>query len=210
MARRHGEWVVVVMPGRSLVAFTAAGGHCDVGDDYGINTGARLHQQRRQWPALRTGLVVTKGTPLGISTHIGPIVTGRQLDTWVVVRSRRALGLSPEDAGGVAVDLGEEVFDLVRGTQWLVEVEAKIAVAPVQGPRLVGGDVAQTGDRKARPFRPEVLAPGGAPLDDGEVSRGHLAFDAHLVAGVLGHPHGTPPLHACDVQLRQGHRLTSR
>jgi hypothetical protein len=50
---RHGSsaWrvcVVVVMPGTSLVAFTAAGGHCDVGDDYGINTGARLHQQRSQ------------------------------------------------------------------------------------------------------------------------------------------------------------------
>jgi len=89
-------------------------------------------------------------------------------------------------------------------------VEAKVAVAPVQGPGLVGGGVTQAGDRKGGPFGPEVLAPGGTPLDDREVSWGDLAFDADLVAGVLGHPHSAPPLHSCHVQLRQGHRITSR
>lgn len=59
--------------------------------------------------------------------------------------------------------------------------------------------VAQAGDRKAGPFRPEVCALGGAPLDDGEVSGGDLALDADLVAGVFGHPRCAPPLHSCDV-----------
>jgi len=34
-----------------------------------------------------------------------------------------------------------------------------------------------------------------APLDDGEVARDDLAFDADLVASVLGHPSGAPALH---------------
>ena len=91
----------------------------------------------------------------------------------------------------------------MRGSQWLAGVEAKISVAPVQGPSLVSGGVAQSGDQKARPFWPEVLTPGGAPLDDREMSWGDLAFDTDLVAGMLGHPHGAPPLHLCDVQLGQ-------
>ena len=97
----------------------------------------------------------------------------------------------------------EEGFDSMRGSQWLAGVEAKISVAPVQGPSLVSGGVAQSGDRKARPFWPEVLTPGGAPLDDREMSWGDLAFDTDLVAGMLGHPHGAPPLHLCDIQLGQ-------
>ena len=59
------------------------------------------------------------------------------------------------------------------------------------------------------PFRPEVLTPGGTPLDDGELSWGGLAFDANLVAGVLGHSRSAPPLHSRDVQFGQGHRITS-
>ena len=96
----------------------------------------------------------------------------------------------------------------MRG-KWLVAVEAKVAVAPVQSPRLFGGGVTQTGDRKGGPFRPEVSTPGGTPLDDGEVSWGELAFDADLVAGVRGHPRSAPPLHSCDIQLGQCHRITS-
>lgn len=83
-------------------------------------------------------------------------------------------------------------------------MEAEIAVAPVQGPRFVGGGVAQAGDREAGPFRPEVLAPRGTALDDREVSWGGFAVDADLVAGVLGHPRKAPPPHPCDVQFRQG------
>jgi len=52
--------------------------------------------------------------------------------------------------------------------------------------------------------------PGSAPLDDREVSRGDLALDADLVAGVFGHPRGAPLLHSSDLYLGQGHRITSR
>jgi hypothetical protein len=30
------------------------------------------------------------------------------------------------------------------------------------------------------------------------------------VAYVLGHPCGTPPLHACDIEIRQCHHVTGR
>ena len=97
---------------------------------------------------------------------------------------------APEDAGGVAVDFVEQVADAVRRFERLVDVESEVAVAPVQGPGLVGGGVAQARDREAGPFRPEVRAPGSAPFDDREVTEGDLAFDADVVAGVLGHPPG--------------------
>ncbi|WP_445187292.1 alkaline phosphatase family protein [Pseudonocardia sp. Cha107L01] len=38
------------------------------------------------------------------------------------------------------------------------------------------------------------------------MSRGELALDADLVAGVLGNPRGAPPLYSCNVQLGQRHR----
>jgi Transcriptional regulator SbtR-like, C-terminal domain len=56
--------------------------------------------------------------------------------------------LAPEDAGGVPVELGEQVVDLTRWRQQVVAVEAEIAVAVIQGPRLVGDGVAQACDRK--------------------------------------------------------------
>jgi hypothetical protein len=56
---------------------------------------------------------------------------------------------------------------------------------------------------------PEALAPRRAPLDDRRC-RGDLAFEADMVAHVLRHPHGTPPLHRCDNELRQGHPITRR
>src|SRR5258707_5394753 len=114
-------------------------------------------------------------------------------------RDTAASGLAPEYAGGVAVDLVEQGVDAVRRREQVVDVESEVAVAPVQGPGLAGGGVAQARDREAGPFRPGVLAPGSAPLDDREVSRGDLALDADLVAGVFGHPHGAPLLHSCDV-----------
>jgi hypothetical protein len=44
---------------------------------------------------------------------------------------------------------------------------------------------------------------------DGGIA-GDLALDAVLVAGVFGHPRGVPPLHSCDIQLRQAidHNIT--
>jgi hypothetical protein len=84
-------------------------------------------------------------------------------------------------------------------------MEAKVAVAPVQRPGVVGGCVAQPGDWEAGPFRPVVLRPWRAPLEDRQVPRSELALDADPVAGVLGYPCGAPPLYSCDVQLWQGH-----
>src|SRR3954453_13682256 len=60
---------------------------------------------------------------------------------------------APEDAGGVAIDFCEEVFDAVRRSNEVVEVEAQVAVSPVQGPRLAGGGVAKSGDGEAGPLR---------------------------------------------------------
>ena len=40
--------------------------------------------------------------------------------------------LSPEDGGGVAVDLPEEVVDVSRRRELVVPVETQVAVAPVQ------------------------------------------------------------------------------
>ncbi len=108
-------------------------------------------------------------------------------------------GLAPEDAGWVAVDLAGQVVDAVRGYKQVVDMESEVAVAPVQGPGLVGGGVAQARDRKAGPFRPGVLVPGSVPLDDRDVPWGDLALDADLVAGVLGNPRGAPSLDPCDV-----------
>jgi hypothetical protein len=50
-----------------------------------------------------------------------------------VVRLRPSR-LSPEDAGRVAVDLGEKVVDSVRGCEEVVEVEAEAAVIGVLNP----------------------------------------------------------------------------
>ena len=72
--------------------------------------------------------------------------------------STGVLGLSPEDADGVAVDLGKQVINSIRRCEQVVDMKAEVAVAP-------------------------VLALGGAPLDDGEISRGDLVLDADVVAG---------------------------
>jgi hypothetical protein len=95
---RHHDCVVVAMPGTSLVAFTAAGGQCDVGDDYGINTGPRLHQQRTQMARAghrarrlgRTGNLPIKHHRVATFTGIRPAVVG---PTWVVARNRRLSAL---------------------------------------------------------------------------------------------------------------------
>src|SRR3954470_1072590 len=115
---------------------------------------------------------------------------------------------APEDAGGVALDFCEEVFDAVRRSNEVVEVEAQVAVSPVQGPRLAGGGVAKSGDGEAGPLRSEVLPPGLASFDDRQMARLDKTLDANLVAGMLGHSVGAPPLYSCDVQLRQAHRST--
>ena len=134
---------------------------------------------------------------LAMSTQPGPTVTELAGPSWVVF-GPGLLG-QPQK-----MQVGSRSSSLSRSSTRfdgasVVDVEAEVAVAPVEGPRLFGDGVSQPGDREAGPLRAEVLAPGSAPLDDGEVSRGDLTFDADLVAGVLGHSSGAPALHSCDV-----------
>ena len=44
----------------------------------------------------------------------------------------------------------------------------------------------QPGDRESGPVGPKVLAPGRSAFANGQMSRGDVAFDADLVANVLG------------------------
>src|SRR5271156_6299785 len=68
----------------------------------------------------------------------------------------------------------------------------------------------QPGDRESGAVGPEVLAPGRSAFADGQMSWGDVAFDADLVANVLGDLAGAPALHAGDVELRKsasGHQV---
>src|SRR2546430_16748700 len=118
-------------------------------------------------------------------------------------------GLSPEDRGGVAVDLGQEIVDVRRWLELVVAVEAEIAVAPVQRPRLGRLGVAEPGDGEPCPFRADALAPGRPALDDRQLPGSDVALDADLVPGVCGDTLFAPAARAGYVQLRQsGHEVS--
>ena len=123
---------------------------------------------------------------------------------------RRSWRLAPEDAGGVAVELGEQVVRLGSTVRVGRRCGSGGCGRASTRSKTCRWRCSAGGRSESWSIRPEVLAPGSAPLDDGEVSWGDLALDSDLVAGVLGHPCGAPPLHSCDVQFRQGHRFTSR
>jgi len=123
----------------------------------------------------------------------------------LILRPSTASRSAPEDAGEVALDLRERGVDAWRGSQPVVNVKPKIAVAPLQRPTLRGGGVTQPGDREACPLLPEAWPPGAPPLHDRQVPRRDLALDANLVASVLWHTGGAPPLYSCHIQLRQAH-----
>ncbi len=58
-----------------------------------------------------------------------PAATTELARTWVGAGSRRlagCLGLAPKDAGGVAVDLVEQVVDVVRRCEQVVDVESEL------------------------------------------------------------------------------------
>jgi hypothetical protein len=61
--------------------------------------------------------------------------------------------------------------------------------------------VADAGDVKARPFGSEVLTPGGTSLDNGQMAGRDFTLDTDLVAGVLRHACGAPPMHSGHVQF---------
>lgn len=57
--------------------------------------------------------------------------------------------LPPEDVFGVAIDLGEEIVDEVRGWDAVVAMEAEVAVAPIELPEPGRLRESQSGDREA-------------------------------------------------------------
>jgi hypothetical protein len=68
----------------------------------------------------------------------------------------------------------------------------------------------QPRDRESGPVGPKVLAPGRSAFTIGQMSWGDVAFDAYLVANVLGDLAGAPALYAGDVELGKsasGHRV---
>ena len=77
-------------------------------------------------------------------------------------------------------------MDSGAGFKWLVSVVFEVPVAPVQGPESGAFGVVQARDRKSGPFRTEVLAPWWSAFANGQMSWGDVAFDADLVANVLG------------------------
>src|SRR5918997_7212628 len=93
----------------------------------------------------------------------------------------RRCGSAPENVRRIAVNLGEQVGDPGRWLDAVIGVEAQVAVAPVQRPRLVGLDVPQPRDGQAGPLAPVVFSPWAAPLDDREVSRRHVAINLDLM-----------------------------
>jgi hypothetical protein len=72
----------------------------------------------------------------------------------------------PEDAGGVFVDLGEQVLEVGRSVDEVVAVELEVAVSPVQGPGVGGGGVAQAGDREAAPLWSVIFTPRRTSFED--------------------------------------------
>lgn len=108
---------------------------------------------------------------------------------------------APEDGRRIQLNLGKKVIDTGRRSDAAVDVEAQVAVAPVQRPRLTGLGLAQPRDREGCPLVPVTLAPWRAPLNDGEEPRRHIAVDANLTTRPLGHAPGAPALYACDVEF---------
>ena len=85
----------------------------------------------------------------------------------------------------------------------------QVPVAPVERPQAAGLGVVQPGDRESGPVGAKVIAPGRSTFANGQMSWGDVAFDADLVADVLGDLAGAPALHAGDVELGKsanGHR----
>src|SRR5271166_1241895 len=146
----------------------------------------------------------------------GPSRAERRLEIDLALnRSAHRLGqvsrsLAPEDGVGSFVEVVEQVLDLWAGVERVVAVVFQVPVAPVQRPLSGGLGVVQPGDRESGPVGPEVIAPGRSAFADGQMSWGDVAFDADLVANVLGDLAGAPALHAGDVELGKsasGHQV---
>src|SRR6266508_961668 len=108
-------------------------------------------------------------------------------------------GSAPEGAGGVAIDLGQQVVQARRGVQVWVGEPAAVAVGPVQRPAAVV--IAKLCDLPPAPFGSEVVAPGRPPLDDRDGRAADDGLQPDLVAGVRRHAALVVAADAGDVGL---------
>lgn len=113
---------------------------------------------------------------------------GRRART-VVTRLALPLGATrvpsaPEDPGRVVVDLVEENAHVGGRGRLGVAMPSAVAVAPVQGPALISPDIAQPGDRTARPVRAEIGSPWRPAPDDRHCVAVNLGLDANVLARV--------------------------
>ncbi len=89
----------------------------------------------------------------------------------------------PEDAGGIFVDLAEELLDR-SGIDEVVRVPEAMAVRPKQGPPGGCGVVAELPNGKSRPLRP-LLIPRRTTFEDGDRFAAHPDLDPHFAAELL-------------------------
>jgi hypothetical protein len=85
----------------------------------------------------------------------------------------------------------------------VVDVEAEVAITPVQRPLPGRLGVVQPGDRKARPLRAHVFTPGRPALHDRQMPRRDVAFHLDLVAHMRGDALLAPATRPSHVQLRK-------
>ena len=100
---------------------------------------------------------------------------------------------APEDAGGVAVDLVEEVLGIGGATGHVVLVEREVPVSPVDRPSVAGVRVVQLRDREPCPVWSVLGPPWWTALQDRDGSIGDVHLEADLVASrfrdsLLGRP----------------------
>jgi len=90
-----------------------------------------------------------------------------------------------------------------RWREPVVDVEAEVAVTPVQRPLPGRPGVVQPGDREARPLRAHVSTPGRPALYDRQVPGRDVAFHLDLVADMLRDALLAPASNPGHVQLRE-------
>ncbi|MDX6334999.1 MAG: hypothetical protein QOG05_2339 [Streptosporangiaceae bacterium] len=85
----------------------------------------------------------------------------------------------------------------------VVDVEAEVAITPVQRPLPGRLGVVQPGDGEARPLRAHVFTPGRPALHDRQMPRRDVAFHLDLVAHMRGDALLAPATRPSHVQLRK-------
>ena len=94
--------------------------------------------------------------------------------------------LSPEDAGGVRVDLDEQLVDVRCRLDEVVVVEPEVAVAVVEGPLVAGLGVTEAAYRQAGPVGADIVVPRGSAFHNGDRSCANI----YLVADQVPSPAG--------------------